>query len=416
MPKTARFNFLFEQIAELMQWNFLALLVLLLTDQPLVGQNIDLNNVVAGDVIDNSTPIPDGAVINLNGGSIASGTVFSDADFPNGVTLNVNDGSIGLGVEIHNSIINIAGGQVALVASNLSEGVNNLDNTVTVTGGDVGGFFQLRGTSTLELVGGTVESFGTLSNASATVTGGSFTLVDNNGQLNISGGDFNTFRSFFTAAVNLSGTDFAIDGVPITGLAVGSPFEIVDRNVTLSGTLSDGATFSNFLDSTTPIGDLDFGPFASQAELEAVPGFAAAGPSGTTVTVTLVAPTVLGDFDADGDVDADDIDFYSGNIGLDASGSLGQLDLDGDGLVSLADHDTHIMTLVETSNGQTGAFIGDINLDGAVDVLDDAFSLVSSLGSQSGGYANGDLNADQLVNVLGDAFRLVSNLGRTNDP
>ena len=255
-----------------MYWNFLTFLVLILTTECLFGQGIDLSNVVAGDIINNSTPIPDGAVINLNGGSIASGTVFSNEDFPNGVTLNIADGSVGLGVEIHNSTINISGGEVALGASNLSEGVNNFSNTVTVTGGDVGGFFQLRGTSTLELLGGTVESFGTLGTGAATVSGGSFTLVDNNGQLSISGGNFTTFRSFFTASVSLSGTDFAINGVPISGLTVGSPFLITDRNVTLSGTLADGSTFSNFLDSTTPTGALDFGPFASQAELEAVPG------------------------------------------------------------------------------------------------------------------------------------------------
>ena len=180
--------------------------------------------------------------------------------------------------------------------------------------------------------------------------------------------------------------------------------------------MADGSTFSNFLDSTTPTGALDFGPFASQAELEAVPGFAAAGLNGTVVTVTLVAPQVVGDFDEDGDVDADDIDFYSGNIGLGASGNLAQLDLVEDGLITLADHDTHIMTLVETSNGQTGAIIADIDLDGDVDVLGDAFALIENLGSLSGGYANGDLNADHAVDVLGDAFRLVDNLGQTNEP
>ncbi len=265
--------------------HLLAVLLMFAISAPLLGQGIDLENVVAGDVIDNSTPIPDGAVINLNGGTIASGTVFDDADFPNGVTLNVNDGVVGLSVEINNSTINIAGGQVALGASDLSEGVNNFNNTITVTGGDVGGFFQLRESSTLELAGGTIESFGTLPNATATVTGGSFTLVDNNGELNIFGGDFNTFRTFGNSSVNLFGTDFSIDGIPVDDLSLGSAFEILDRNVTLSGTLSDGSTFSNFLDSTTPIGSLDFGPFATLADLQAVPGFAS---SGSTVTVTLV--------------------------------------------------------------------------------------------------------------------------------
>jgi len=121
-----------------------------------LSAQIDLSNVIAGDVIDNTTVIPDGSVINLNGGTIASGTQFSAAAFPNGVTLNINDGIVGLGVEINNSTINIAGGQVALSATDLSEGVNNINNDVTVTGGDVGSFFQLRGDSTLQLSGGSV--------------------------------------------------------------------------------------------------------------------------------------------------------------------------------------------------------------------------------------------------------------------
>lgn len=130
-----------------------------------------------------------------------------------------------------------------------------------------------------------------------------------------------------------------------------------------------------------------------------------------------VMPSVLaGDFDMDGDVDADDINFYSGNLDLLADGELAQLDLDNDGMVKLSDHDLHVTTLVQTSNGQTGALIGDVDLDGAVDVLGDAFALVGNLGTSVGGYENGDLNADLSINVLGDAFRLVGNLGQTNVP
>ena len=76
----------------------------------------------------------------------------------------------------------------------------------------------------------------------------------------------------------------------------------------------------------------------------------------------------------------------------------------------------HITTLVQTANELTGTFVGDINLDGSVDVLGDAFALISNLGSSDTGYAGGDLNADCMVNVLGDAFVLISNLGSTNTP
>ena len=122
-----------------------------------------------------------------------------------------------------------------------------------------------------------------------------------------------------------------------------------------------------------------------------------------------------GDFDFDGDVDADDIDFYSGNIGAAALGRLAPLDFDRDGVVELEDHDFLIETFVETSDGGTGTLIGDINLDGTVNVLGDIFVIIGSLG-MDGGFSEGDLNADGFVNILGDIARAAPNFGQTSDP
>ena len=128
-----------------------------------------------------------------------------------------------------------------------------------------------------------------------------------------------------------------------------------------------------------------------------------------------LGPALLGDFDDSGVVDATDIDFYQGIIGLAAVDSLEQLDLDGNGLVTMGDYRFHIENLVQTSNGQTGTFIGDLNLDGTVDIINDAFVLVSNLGSEGPfGYANGNLNADFAIDVLADAFLFISNLGNSN--
>ena len=130
---------------------------------------------------------------------------------------------------------------------------------------------------------------------------------------------------------------------------------------------------------------------------------------------SLLSTTLAGDFNMDGSVDDEDIDFYSGNLDRAAVGSLLQLDLNNDAGVTLADHDIHVTTLVETSNGVFGTFLGDINLDGNVDVLGDAFILVSNLSSlASVGWGDGDLNADGQIDVLGDAFRLIGNLGQSN--
>ena len=129
----------------------------------------------------------------------------------------------------------------------------------------------------------------------------------------------------------------------------------------------------------------------------------------------LAGESQIGDFDEDGDVDADDIDFYSGNVGQEAAGELANLDLDWDDVVGTSDHYRLVTSFTQTSNGQTGTLLGDVNLDGRVNVLGDAFILVSNLNAIGQfGYADGDLNADGDVTVLGDAFLLISNLGESN--
>jgi hypothetical protein len=125
------------------------------------------------------------------------------------------------------------------------------------------------------------------------------------------------------------------------------------------------------------------------------------------------ATSVLGDFNGDGVVDCADLDGYVGNIGAAATGALAALDFDGDGFLSQTDADSVITTLV-VAGGVAGTFPGDLNCDGTVNVLGDAFPLVANLNSSVTTYAAGDLNFDGMVNVLGDAFTLVANLGNTN--
>ena len=116
------------------------------------------------------------------------------------------------------------------------------------------------------------------------------------------------------------------------------------------------------------------------------------------ISITLVSD-LPGDFDENGVVDCDDLDGYVGSLGEDAVGALAALDLDGNGTLDATDANTHIMTLVETSNGQVGTFLGDVNCDGNVNVLDDAFVLVTNLGTTVTTYGEADLNFDGMVNV-----------------
>jgi hypothetical protein len=63
------------------------------------------------------------------------------------------------------------------------------------------------------------------------------------------------------------------------------------------------------------------------------------------------------------------------------------------------------------------ALPGDANLDGQVDVLNDAFALVGNLGTTGGAsWAQGDFNGDGTVDVLNDAFALVGQLGQSVIP
>ena len=74
--------------------------------------------------------------------------------------------------------------------------------------------------------------------------------------------------------------------------------------------------------------------------------------------------SLLGDFDGDGSVDCDDLDGYVGNMGATVTAELTPLDMDNDGILSSADANTLITTLVQTSNGVVGTFPGDLNCDG----------------------------------------------------
>ena len=133
-----------------------------------------------------------------------------------------------------------------------------------------------------------------------------------------------------------------------------------------------------------------------------------------------VTPDPIGDFNGDGDVDCDDLDGYIGNIGTfvaGMTGGLANLDFDGDGTITSDDASSTIANLVVASNGVTGTVLGDLNCDGSVSVLGDAFALVGNLNGPATMYSEGDLNFDGSVSVLGDAFALVGNLGMSNtDP
>ena len=100
--------------------------------------------------------------------------------------------------------------------------------------------------------------------------------------------------------------------------------------------------------------------------------------------------------------------FYSAVLSDNITAVSGGLALDGDG--------------DDTAGGgyEQSVYValpGDANLDGSVDVLNDAFILVANLGQPTGAvWTLGDFDGDGSVSVLGDAFVLVANLGRSVVP
>ena len=238
-----------------------------------------------------------------------------------------------------------------------------------------------------------------------------------------------------TGTVELSGSVFFNSVNPLLGFGV---IEIGDFSIGHDPTRVSTLNSGFFVESTVGIQGILFdiaqgtgGTFPADeagiqiesglrvsAELAALlgdPSFAGSlvGTWGIDGVSVADAPSPTGDFNADGFVDLGDIDFYNGNIGQPASFNA-DLDLDGSGTIDEGDLAIHIETLVQTSNGNVGTAIGDINLDGVVNVLGDAFALVANLGNSATSWSQGDLNADQTVNVLGDAFKLVANLGFEN--
>ena len=100
-----------------------------------------------------------------------------------------------------------------------------------------------------------------------------------------------------------------------------------------------------------------------------------------------------------------DAAFYTFELSSDISGVVGGLALDGNGDGTGGDNRSEEVYV---------ALPGDANLDGTVDVLDDAFALVGNLGTTGGAtWAQGDFNNDGNVDVLNDAFILVGNLGES---
>ncbi|HDZ22465.1 hypothetical protein LCGC14_0269610 [marine sediment metagenome] len=120
-------------------------------------------------------------------------------------------------------------------------------------------------------------------------------------------------------------------------------------------------------------------------------------------------PNIPGDFDGDGDVDADDVTELCANLGDPA------YDLDGDGDADEDDMIVLIETLVELTDGvRVGTERGDFNLDGLIDGTDLAL-MKTAFGQPGQTYADGNANCDAFVDGT-DLAILKTNFGYIAPP
>ena len=209
-----------------------------------------------------------GAEIEVNGGRVLEGLEVS------GTSVIVRAGSVDSRVRLHSgSQLDVYGGQI--------DSVSVFDSSVQVLGGDIN--FLSAEDSDVRVVDGSISSISILNETSGSeISGGRIDLVSvRSGTLDITGGliselifDLPFRNSSGDLTVNYSGgsidvlsarprrigsseydlnifgTDFLIDGISIEGLGAGDSFLVSDRDVTLSGFLTDGSFFSYELLST----------------------------------------------------------------------------------------------------------------------------------------------------------------------
>ncbi|MHC4561525.1 MAG: PEP-CTERM sorting domain-containing protein [Planctomycetota bacterium] len=118
-------------------------------------------------------------------------------------------------------------------------------------------------------------------------------------------------------------------------------------------------------------------------------------PDNTVIGPAIDTSTRDGDFNNDTVIDAADIDLLADAI---ATGSTeSKFDVNGDTFIDEQDLIDHIATLVERTDGGTGTYRGDFNLDGFVNGTDLAI-FKAGFGLSGQGYAQGNANTDDVVN------------------
>ena len=205
---------------------------------PGTTSNAEVN--IRGGFVDAFMSVNRGATVNFLAGTVGSagGSASSVND---GGVLNMSGGTMRDGFNVAaGGLLNLSGGQI--------DGPSSMQaSTLNMTGGTLGPSFDIGG-----------DDFATVAAVA-----------------NVSGGELGANLEVFSDGVlNLLGSGFSVNGVPVAITTQGVAQEVMDRGLgtTLTGTLADGTAFS----------------------LDLTPGFDSSNPAndgfyaGSTLTVTLV--------------------------------------------------------------------------------------------------------------------------------
>ena len=262
---------------------------------------LTLNVVDGGSLLSNFAAVD----ITLN---VQGGTLGSDIESARSV-VNISEGTVGSRFRAYSgSEVNISGGTVGdgLLDFGLALGAGP-GSVVNISGGIVRGL-QAESGSIVNITGGTVETGIQYAISSVGLA------AESGSQVNISGGTVTGigFIANEGSAVNITGTQFMLNGESLDALVQGKSVTITEPVETLTGILADGSPFS-------------FG----QDEFGIEPNFR----PGATITVTL--SSLIGDVNGDGVVNFFDIAPFI--AALSAPDFQFEADIDGNGFVNFFD-------------------------------------------------------------------------------
>ena len=197
---------------------------------------------ISGGSVGNSFAALNGSVVNISGGdvgdrfeaafgsevNITGGNVGERFEMTSGSVVNISDGTIGDQFEVSQGAVNISGG--------------TFGDQFEANGGEVnisGGTFGEQFSTNAGFFGGDITAPEV--NISGGTFGGQFLL--GGGRVNLSGGDVGDGFFARSGILELIGSDFALDGVPLNGFT-NDILRIVDRIGVLTGLLADGTAFS----------------------------------------------------------------------------------------------------------------------------------------------------------------------------